>query len=262
MYLLYYDESGDDGWPGSAHLFVLSGLYLHEHKWRDVFAKLLNLRRQLKADFGLPVRVEMHAKPFLLNKSPYCDFQFDDQTRVRVVDRFCDVLANLPGVQIVNVVINKVNVRDQNYDVLDRALTYSVQRVENDLRKNHPNDRFLIITDPGRIGAMRKTVRRIQRINPIPSMFSGASYRQEIALVVEDPLQKDSKESYFIQLCDLVAYIVSLHVRAVLGVAGYPRRLPALVNEAKVRGWMTAIRPALNRKAARGDEFGLVIYPK
>ncbi len=37
MYIAYYDESGDDGYPRySSPLFVLSVTYLHYLNWKDV----------------------------------------------------------------------------------------------------------------------------------------------------------------------------------------------------------------------------------
>jgi hypothetical protein len=114
-------------------------------------------------------------------------------------------------VRIINVVINKKNIQTDSYEVLGNALTYSVQRIENDLSRMSPASKYVILTDSGRVGKMRKTTRKIQRINFIPSKYSIGSYRKEIQHLIEDPLPKDSKESFFIQLSDLVSYIVFLY---------------------------------------------------
>ena len=37
MRTAYFDESGDDGIPGSSDLFILSNLYMHERDWKDNF---------------------------------------------------------------------------------------------------------------------------------------------------------------------------------------------------------------------------------
>ena len=41
MFIAYYDESGDDGYPNySSPLFVLTSLYLHYLNWKDTFHKI------------------------------------------------------------------------------------------------------------------------------------------------------------------------------------------------------------------------------
>ena len=57
---------------------------------------------------------------------------------------------------------------------------------------------------------MRKVTRKIQRINYIPSKYSG-SYRKEIEKLIEDPMPKNSNESYFVQIADTIAYIIYLY---------------------------------------------------
>jgi len=104
-----------------------------------------------------------------------------------------------------------MNINRALYHVLKNALTYSIQRIENDLDKSFGSERFMIISDEGRISKMRDTARMLQRINYIPSQFNCTSYRKEIKTLIEDPLPKNSKESYFIQLADLMAFVVSLY---------------------------------------------------
>ncbi len=263
MYITYYDESGDDGFPTtSSPLFVLTALYLEHQDWQQVFGNIATFRRRMKADFGLPVRLEMHAREFLLNKNPYRALRIRDSERVDVIGRFCQLVASL-DVRIINVVIVKGRIRSQSYNVLDWALTLSVQRLENDLRSAPTeNEKFLMITDPGRVGKMRSTTRRLQRFNPIPSkIHPGTSYRREITTMIEDPLPKDSKESYFIQLTDLVSYIVYLHALSETGTASYPRRLQGLVSESTVENWMETLRPRLNLLAAKEDKYGIKYHP-
>lgn len=148
------------------------------------------------------------------------------------------------------------------YPVLDRALTYSVQRIENDLKKVDPAKRFMIITDPGREGKMRKTTRKIQKINFIPSKFNPEGYRQEIKSLIEDPLPKESKESYFIQLSDLVSYLVYLYGIQELLKQAFPSRLPVLVDIVKVKSWLDIMKDSLNLEASGTNVYGIVISPK
>ena len=263
MHIVYYDESGDDGFPEySSQFFILTAIYSHYLNWTPEFDAIRVFRRGLKLSFGIPVKTEMHTKQFLLNKKPYRAMELSEQQRLDIVGLYCDLIASLE-VRIINVVIVKPRIRNSDYKVLDTALTYSVQRIENDLNPTaNPEQRFLIISDSGRVGMMRQTTRRIQRINFIPSKFGDHSYRREIKALIEDPLPKDSKESYFIQLADLVSYVVNLYSIDMLKMGTYSNRLEPFLTPTVVRGWMDRLMPSLNRQASTCDPYGIVYYPR
>lgn len=262
MYIAYYDESGDDGYPKySSPLFILSVIYLHYLNWKGIFENISEFRRQLKKDFNIPIKMEFHTKYFILNKKPYRSLQISDDDRLLIIELFCELISNL-DLSIINVVINKKSILSNTYNVLDNALTYSIQRIENDLNKIDPSKKFMIITDQGRIRKMRMTARKIQRINFIPSKYNVKPYRKEIKSLIEDPLQKDSKESYFIQLADLVAFIIYLYSVYKLGVGKIPNRMPEKVDKEKVNELMEKLKGSLNLNASKSDLYGVVYYPK
>jgi hypothetical protein len=215
----------------------------------------------LKEDYGIPVKFEMHTKYFLLDKKPFRQLGLSDETRLVIMDRFCDLISGL-DLRTVNVVIDKIKIKNTKYNILDNALTYSVQRIENDLKKNDPDKNFLIITDEGRVAKMRSTTRRVQQFNYIPSKYDNRPYRDEIKLLIEDPLPKNSKESHFIQISDLISYIVSLYSVYTYGVGKLHNRLPESVNRTKVISWMEKLKGSLNTKASGRDPYGVVCYPK
>lgn len=262
MYIAYYDETGDDGYPAfSSPIFVLTAVYTHYLDWKQAYKHIQDFRRQLKADFNFPVKTELHTKYFLLNKKPYRAFNLSEDDRILITDLYCKLIAEL-DIKIINILINKKKVTVPKYSVLDKALTYSVQRIENDLKKIDPSKRFMIITDPGREGKMRKTTRKIQRINFIPSKFNPESYRQEIKSLIEDPLPKESRESYFIQFADLVSYIVYLYgMKEILGEE-FPSRMPCGVDIAKVKNWLDTMKDSFNLQASGDNEYGIVVSPK
>lgn len=261
MYISYFDETGDDGYPNySSNIFTLTAFYLHHQNWKTLYELIHGFRKQLKKDFNFPIKLEMHTKKFILNKNPYRDFSFSDADRLQIMDLFSNMIVALDG-KIVNVAIVKDNIKNTDYKVLDNALTYLVQRIENDLTGADPTNRFMIISDPGRIGKMKKTTRRIQRINFIPSKMHPGSYRKEIKTLIEDPLEKDSKESYFIQIADFVSFIAYQYVTYKIGFTP-ANRLVALITENKIREWLEIMKPTLNLKASRDDEYGVVIYPR
>lgn len=262
MILSYYDEAGDDGYPDtSSQLFVLTCIYFHYLNWQPIYQKIYALRQFLKGTYNFPVRMELHKREFLLNKKPYSALRMPDSQRIEIMDACCSCIASL-DLKSISATIIKPNIKKPDYDVLDNAFTYSIQRIENDLNTLDPSSKFMIITDPGRVGKMRKTARRIRKINFIPSKYSTSTYRKEIQRLIEDPLQKESDESYFIQFCDMISYIIYEHKILELGIGALPRRMPLLIDQAKFTEWMERLKPIFNLKASASDPYGIVCYPK
>jgi len=260
MYLAYFDESGDDGYPKySSEIFVLTSCYLHHQKWQEVFNSIKEFRKQLKNDFGIPIKLEFKTREFILNKNPYKNFNITNENRKEILKIMADFLGNI-DVKFINVVINKKKISGNDYPVLENAVKFNIQRIENDLVID-PLNKFLIITDEGRIGKMRSTTRKIQKINIIPSKFIGR-YRREIKLLIEDPLPKKSQESYFIQICDFVAFFVYLYGMKKFSDGKWAKRLSAILNENELIEIMNKIKPVLNLKASNSNEYGIVCYPK
>ena len=110
-------------------------------------------------------------------------------------------------VQAIVTVIDKTKIKNKDYDVLEKAFSYNIQRIKNGLNKRPNPELFMVITDEGRVGKMTRVSRQVQRINYIPSKFEQKSSRKEIQLLIEDPLPKNSSQSYFIQAADTLAFI-------------------------------------------------------
>ncbi|AEE98057.1 DUF3800 domain-containing protein [Mahella australiensis] len=270
MYLVYCDESGDDGYPYySSELFVLTSIYMHDLSWKQNYDKMVNFRRKLKRDYGFPIKLEFHTKAFLTDKKPYRQFNWTENEKKQILYDLFNFIASL-DIKIINTIINKKKIISPDYRVLETAVTYGTQRIENDL--NQYCDKcvydnicsecnFLIITDEGRIGKMRKVTRKIQKINYIPSKY-GNPYHKEVKRIIEDLLPKNSKESYFLQVSDAIAYIVYLHVLINFNKGKLPNRVANKININDIANLLGIIRNRINFKAGPQNEFGLVIYPR
>jgi hypothetical protein len=262
IFITYFDEAGDDGYPAySSPQFILSALYMKDENWKSNYELFYQFRKYLKERYNFPVKYEMHTKDFLLNKKPFTNMMSLDD-KLSLIKDTCRFLAKKVNVQLVNVVIDKTAIKNSDYNVLDTALTYSVQRIENSIRCEG-NERFLIITDEGRVGKMKNTTRRIQKFNYIPSKYNFNSYRKEIQLLIEDPLPKKSDESFFIQACDTVSYLVHLYALVEYNIGNYPKRLPNKIDFNFVKECLDILKDgALNLKASSNNEYGIVCYPK
>lgn len=260
-YIAYFDETGDDGIAlSSADHFILTSLYMPAESWQQNFSLLRGLRRNLRDKYGFHVAEEMHTKHFLTDKNPYRNYKWSKEVKQEIIKAFVLTIAAM-DVQIVNVIIDKTKFVDGNYRVLENALKYNIQRIEND---SGGEWNYLIITDEGRIAPMRKTARAIRAYNPIHSKYSCGFVNEPIANMIEDIMEKNSSESYFIQICDFVSYFIHLYFVVEYRKKELSKRVANVIDDSFVKRVMATLKKSgrLNLKANETNPYGLVIYPK
>lgn len=140
-------------------------------------------------------------------------------------------------------------------------MKYSIQRIEN--TSNHEWN-YIIITDEGRITPMRKTARSMCVYNPIQSKFYGGQINKPIENLIEDILDKNSKESCFIQICDFISYFTHLFYKCIIKKESLPNRVGKLIDEEFIKRTFATFSHGniINEKAASDNKLGMVIYPK
>ena len=259
--IAYFDESGDDGnTPNSSDLFILTSFCMPVDKWQQNYDLMKKYRQMLKNKYGFHVTQEMHTKNFLTDKNPYRNYGWSEEERRAILKYFAACIAHMDG-SAVNVIIDKGNIQKSDYPILNNALTYNIQRIEN---TSDGKWNYLLVSDEGRIAPMRKTARAIRSFNPIQSMFDYSFTNRPIKYMVEDIFEKSSRESYFIQVCDYISYFVNLYYRAFVQKKKLPNRVSKLIDEDFVKKTMDYFRDSriFNLDANRQNEYGLVIYPK
>lgn len=248
MYLMYVDESGDTGLVNSpSPFFCLSGIVVHERRWRDFVNQLVAFRRTLKSVYGLPVRAELHASEYI--RRPVCNLtKFE---RLSILRNTLDELAKMPDILVTNVVVDK-STKNVGYDVFQNAWGTLFQRFENTLlHGNYPggfkDDFGIVLTDATAGEKLSKMVRRMSVYNPIPSSYGNQSRNMPIKKIIEDPYGKDSKSSLPVQAADICAYF--LHQRF---------KPNSYIKRKSADRYFDRLLPILNTKASRFDPLGIV----
>lgn len=257
--LVYCDETGDDGLnTSSSKAFILTSIYMPTSEWKNNYEFVKSFRKQLKEEYGFHTSQEMHTKHFLTDKDPYRNYNWTREQKIEIIKKYTVMISSL-NISVVNVIIDKTAINTPNYHILENALTYNIQRIEND---SNGNWNFLLITDQGRISPMRKTARAIRAFNPIQSQFGGY-INKPIQNMIEDVMEKDSRESHFIQICDFVSYFVHLYYLTRYKKGTLPNRVSKLIDNDFVGRVMATFEQGniLNEKASH-EKYGLVIYPK
>lgn len=252
MYLMYVDESGDSGMVNSpTQYFCLSGLVVHEMRWRDLMEQIVEFRRRMKAKYGLGVRDEIHAAEFIRGTAGKSMRRHD---RLNLLKNFADELAGIDYISLTNVVVNKVG-KPNDFPVFERAWQALFQRFENTLNHRNfpgpqnPDDKGLIICDNTDGGQLTRLMRKMSAYNPIPNQqrYGLGSRNQPIRAIIEDPHLRDSKDSLLIQASDLSAYLL------------YQYHAPNSYFRAKgERKMFEKLGPILNRRASPRDPLGIV----
>ena len=226
--------------------------------WQGNYNTVKAFRSNLKNEYGFHTGQEMHTKHFLTDKNPYRTYRWTKTQKTELLKKYTLMIASL-NISAINVIIDKSFITIGDYPVLQNALTYNIQRIENDSQGSW---NFILITDKGRISPMRKTARAIRAYNPIQSQFGGY-INKPIKNMIEDVLEKDSKESHFIQICDFISYFVHLYYLTRYKNKELPNRVGNLINKEFVGSVMATLSTngILNEKASH-EKYGLVIYPK
>lgn len=250
MYLMYVDESGDAGLTGSpTRYFAMSGIVVHESRWRDLINALIAFRKVLRTVYGLPIRGEIHASEFVNHRA----FDLDRHVRLSILRNTLDELAKLNFISITNVIVDKQG-KPPQYDVFHSAWGTLFQRFENTLvHGNFPgafsSDHGLVITDATAGHKLTRLVRRMAVFNYIPNdvRFGGGSRNIPIKRIIEDPYGKNSHETLPIQMCDVAAYFL------------LQRFAPnSYIRRQRAQAYFDRLKPVLNLRASRFNALGIV----
>jgi hypothetical protein len=223
MYLMYVDESGDCGMPADGSqtpLFCLSGVVVHELCWREVLSELIDFRRWLWGKYNVFQDDEIHAGDMISKPTnlPPSLRVLNKHTRLAIVRHFADTIAKLQNISIINVVVDKRNGHAKTKDEVFRWAWYSLfQRFENTIRqKNFPgsknnDDRGLIFPDNTDGQKLRQFLNKMQVTNPLKIKQQSGSFihiDEPIKLIVENPVMRDSRESYIVQVADCAVFLL------------------------------------------------------
>ena len=246
-------ESGDPGLTGSpTQHFVLSGLVMHELRWREFMDQVLAFRKRMKATYGLGVRDEIHAAEFVRSSS---SIGLPRHIRFLVLRHFAVELARMNWLSVTNVVVDKTG-KPLGYDVFESAWKVLFQRFENTLAyrnfpgPQNPDDLGIVICDDTNGGKLSKLMRRMGSYNPIPNQqHAGMGYRNmPIRKVIEDPNLRDSKDSYPIQAADLCAYLLFQHLKP-----------NSFMKKKGGQNLFKQLEPILNKRASNKNSLGIVM---
>jgi len=253
MYLMYVDESGDVGLSNSpSRYFVLTGLVIHELRWRDMLDQLIAFRRQMRSKYGLHLRDELHAAALIT--SPGALNRIKRYDRLAIVREFADELAQIADINVINIVVDKQG-KSAGFDVFEWAWKSLIQRFENTISHRNfrgpqnSDERGIILPDNTDGQKLQRLLRKMHHYNPIPNQAAyGSGYRNlRLQAIIEDPWLKDSAHSYFVQAADLCCYLLYQHLEP-----------NAYMKKKAGQNYFQRLNPILCKVASSTDPMGIV----
>ena len=152
------------------------------------------------------MRAEIKANYLLRNGGPLRRSPLSEQARFKLYRAHMRIQQKL-GLDAFAVVIDKQEALKKfggARATSDIAWEYLLQRLER--RSTKEETEILIVHDEGDALAVRKRVRKARRAGTAGSHFGTGTLDVPFTRLLDDPVARDSRQSYFLQLADLNAY--------------------------------------------------------
>jgi hypothetical protein len=259
---MYVDESGDCGLPidkSPTRYFCLSGVVVHELRWRETLTQLTGFRRWIKRRYRVFLEDEIHAAEMINKPSKLASSlqALSKHERLAIIRHFADQLARLADISIINVVVDKQSGKFSTKDEVFRRAWYVLfQRFENTIQyqnfpgPKNPSERGMVFPDSTDGTKLRKYLNDMRLINrlKIPQR-SGAFVVHDVPIqvIIEDPIMRDSSGSYFVQAADLAVYLLKQSIEP----SSYMKKHGG-------NAYFRRLDPILCKVASRTDPYGIV----
>lgn len=221
MKLVYIDESGTFcdqlteeelliNRRKSSH-FILSALIVDLDNWEKLLVRFKNLRADMRRNYGIKKSHELHAHELISGSGIWRHLQYIHLTSKLRKSALKYCLANYaqwPEIDIMSVAVQKLTSYDSITPETARTLAY--ENLFNRLDKTLKNEKYIVINDGQEDAEIIKILRRMRAFHIVTTSYSGR-LDARVKSLIEDPLFKLSRYSFFLQAIDHVAY-ATLHL--------------------------------------------------
>lgn len=195
FYLIYIDESYDE-----TH-YAYSAMFINAFKWNEYFKYLLDWRMDWFTNHQISLDTEIHSTDFIAGRGQ----PHHNRDKIYRSELFYEAIGRVEAMREIKV-INAITANKKNHMKL---FDWMVTRINNTLKAN--NAFGVLICDEGNENKLTSIVRTMKKDNHIPDRldlygFNGGKRNIPLERIIEDPLFKTSKSSYFIQLSDMLAF--------------------------------------------------------
>lgn len=205
MHIYYVDESYDQT------KFIVSSLRVDVVEWKTILDRIKRFRARLRASYGIKLKSELHAQTFVRHCSDRVSTRvLSIAERRQIFEECIDFIGTLP-IELINVCLPLQKFGGRSNEAHFQAVDRLFNRIQTNVSRTQPPSHALVIFDKGKEQQITKLSRRLAVFNYIPSQYGawpGGAKAKNIATerIIEDPIFRESRDSYFLQLVDFVAF--------------------------------------------------------
>lgn len=205
FHLAYFDESGDSGIVNSpTKYFVLSCVLVPLEHWSTNLDKLVKMRSILRDKFGIRARPEIKSTDLRKGRGPLQGLGTSLDERMSLFGKLLRYQAKrMIGLHCFAIAIQKSSADAKGSEPRLTAWRYALQRVNKFCGADGYS---MIFPDEGHGYFIRRLLRRMRRHEKIPGYYGGGLIDFPTTRIIEDPNDRKSHDSYFIQLADWNAF--------------------------------------------------------
>lgn len=221
MKIIYVDESGTFGdgiTPSiaasnnrlSTH-FVLSALIVDVENWEKILGRFKSLRSDLRHNYGVKKSQQIHAYELIGGRGIWKIIKYkhlSDTKRQKMFRYILENYAMWPEINVISVSANKLSGLPSINPDSAREIAY--ENLVNRIDKTLVGEDYILINDGQEDTRIIRQLRKMRAFNKVRTSYAGTIDIRTKSLL-EDPLFKYARDSYFLQAIDHIAY-ATLHV--------------------------------------------------
>jgi hypothetical protein len=182
--------------------YIIAAILVADRDWLKNLDFLVEIRRKLRSQYGIHARPEIKATDIRRGQGVLANLKWSPTKRLAFYSWLMEMQTTKLKLKTFAIAIDKTTL-DPTRDVREMAWQYALQRVDRFCKEG--DDLAMLFPDAGHGMFIRKLVRRLRRHQAITGRFGG-TLRIPSERIVEDPNERQSHDSYFIQLADWNAY--------------------------------------------------------
>jgi hypothetical protein len=171
----------------------------------DSLDTLVRMRRIMREKLGISPRQELKAIDIRKGRGALWGLGWSLERRMQFYQNVLKfVAAEMPHLTVFAVAIDKRPAFERDHEPRETAWQYALQRVHRFCEDGDHS--AMIFPDEGHGVLIKRLMRKMRRFEHVPRRWGTGTLSVPVQRLVEDPNDRESRDSYFVQIADLCAF--------------------------------------------------------